>query len=209
MRILVIGAGAVGGWLAAALARGGAEVSLLARGKALQAVRADGLVVQEREGRQHLPVRVSDNVGDLPRPDVVILAVKAYGFAEAVAGAASTFAHGPVVVTAMNGLPWWFLADLPGPLQDQRLESIDPAGAAAARLANVRPLGAVVHASVMAERPGVIRVAAVDRLILGEPAAPSRPRPPSLPASSQPATCPAPSRRASAGRSGPSCGATW
>jgi 2-dehydropantoate 2-reductase len=80
-----------------------------------------------------------------------------------------SFAHRPLVVTAMNGLPWWFLMDLEGPLRDQRLESIDPGGRADALLSGVRPVGAVVHASTRAEAPAVIRVAAVDRLILGEP----------------------------------------
>jgi 2-dehydropantoate 2-reductase len=69
----------------------------------------------------------------------------------------------------MNGLPWWFLEGLPGPLAGQRLESVDPGGKAAGMLGGVRPVGAVVHASMRAEAPGVIRVPAVDRLILGEP----------------------------------------
>jgi 2-dehydropantoate 2-reductase len=74
-----------------------------------------------------------------------------------------------MVVTAMNGLPWWFLGGFAGPLRDQRLECVDPGGKAAAMLTHVRPVGAVVHVSSRAESPGVIRVAGVDRLILGEP----------------------------------------
>jgi 2-dehydropantoate 2-reductase len=169
MRVLVIGAGAVGGWLAGVLARGGAEVSVLARGATLEAIRAGGLTLVEGERRQSFPVPVSNAVEDLPRPDAIVLAVKTYGFAEAVAWGRTAFAHGPLVVTAMNGLPWWFLDGLEGPLKDQRLDSIDPGGKATAMLGNVRPLGAVVHASMRAEAPGVIRVPAVDRLIVGEP----------------------------------------
>ncbi len=97
--------------------------------------------------------------------------MKTHAFADAVAAASPALAHGPLLVTAMNGLPWWFLDGLAGPLANQRLESVDPGGKAAAMLGNVRPVGAVVHASMRAEAPGVIRVAAVDRLILGEPGA--------------------------------------
>ena len=114
-------------------------------------------------------MRLRSAARDLPRPDAVVLAVKTYAFTDAVAAAAPALAHGPLLVTAMNGLPWWFLDGLEGPLANQRLESIDPGGKAAAMLGAVRPVGAVVHASTRAETPGVIRVAAVDRLILGEP----------------------------------------
>jgi 2-dehydropantoate 2-reductase len=172
MRVLVIGAGAVGGWLAATLSRGGAEVALLARGTTLQALRERGLLLSEGKGGEAFALPASDRAEDLPRPDAVILAVKTHGFADAVAWGAPALARGPrgpLVVTAMNGLPWWFLDGLEGPLAGQRLESVDPGGKAAALLAGARPVGAVVHASMRAERPGVIRVAAVDRLILGEP----------------------------------------
>jgi 2-dehydropantoate 2-reductase len=169
MRILVIGAGAVGGWLAGTLARGGAEVAVLARGPALQAIQRDGLVLLEGERRQVFPLSASNRVDDLPKPDAIVLAVKTYGFAEAVAWAAPAFAHGPLVLAAINGLPWWFLDRLKGPLENRRLESIDPGGRAASMLRGARPVGAVVHASMRAEAPGLIRVAAVDRLILGEP----------------------------------------
>jgi 2-dehydropantoate 2-reductase len=169
MRVLMIGAGAVGGWLAGVLARGGAEVALLARGAALRAIQTDGLILLEGERREALKLPASASVDDLPRPDAVVLAVKTYGFAEAVAWGSRAFAHGPLVVTAMNGLPWWFLDGLKGPLDKQRLESIDPGGKAAAMLGSVRAIGAVVHASMRAEAPAVIRVPAVDRLILGEP----------------------------------------
>jgi 2-dehydropantoate 2-reductase len=168
MRVMVIGAGAVGGWLAGVLARGGAEVSLLARGATLQAVQARGLALLEGERRQAFALPASDRAGGLPTPDAVILAVKTHGFAEAVAWGAPALVRSPLVVTAMNGLPWWFLDGLAGPLANQRLESVDPDGKAAALLARARPVGAVVHASMRAEAPGVIRVAAVDRLILGE-----------------------------------------
>jgi 2-dehydropantoate 2-reductase len=174
MRVLVIGAGAVGGWLAGTLARGGADVALLARGATLQAIRERGLTLIEGERRETFALPASDHAGGVPRPDAVAFAVKTHGFAEAAAWGAPAFAagpRGPLVVTAMNGLPWWFLDGLKGPLAGHRLESVDPGGKAAALLAGARPVGAVVHASMRAGEPGVIQVAAVDRLILGEPVA--------------------------------------
>ena len=169
MRILIVGAGAVGGLLAGVLSRGGAEVALLARGAALEALRADGLTLVEGERRETFKLAASHGAAGLPRPDAVVLAVKTYAFAEAAAAAAPALRHGPLLVTAMNGLPWWFLDRLDGPLRGTRLESIDPGGRGAGLLAEAHPVGAVVHASTRVEVPGVVRVVATDRLILGEP----------------------------------------
>jgi 2-dehydropantoate 2-reductase len=169
MRVLVIGAGAIGGWLAGVLWRGSAEVALLARGAALETIRARGLAIIDRERRETFTLPVSDTASDLPRPDAVVLAVKTYAFAEATAAAAPALRHGPLLVTAMNGLPWWFLDGVAGPLDGAHLDSVDPGGLAAALLAGVRPVAGVVHASTRVEAPGVVRVVATDRLILGEP----------------------------------------
>jgi 2-dehydropantoate 2-reductase len=169
MRVIVVGAGAIGGWLAGTLARGGAEVALVARGATLDQLREHGLTLLEGDGREVLRLPAAARVDDLPRPDAVFLAVKTHAFGDVVADAGPALAHGPLLVTAMNGLPWWFLQELDGPLKGQPLESIDPGGRGAALLGKVRPVGAVVHVSARAEAPGVVRVAAVDRLILGEP----------------------------------------
>jgi 2-dehydropantoate 2-reductase len=169
MRVLVIGAGAIGGWLSGVLSRGGAEVALLARGGTLAAVRAHGLALMEGDRRTAFALPASDKASDLPRPDAVVLAVKSYAFADAAAAAAPALRHGPLLVTAMNGLPWWFLDGLDGPLRGARLDSIDPGGRAAALLADARPVAAVVHASTRVEAPGVVRVVGTDRLLLGEP----------------------------------------
>src|SRR5688572_15100798 len=124
MRILIVGAGAIGGWLAGVLVRGGAEVALLARGATLAAVRANGLVLIEGDRRSTFELPASDSAADLPRPDAVVLAVKTYAFAEAAGAAAPSLRHGPLLVTAMNGLPWWFLDGLDSPLRGARLDSI-------------------------------------------------------------------------------------
>jgi 2-dehydropantoate 2-reductase len=169
MRVLVVGAGAIGGWLAGVLSRGGAEVALLARGATLAAIRANGLVLLEGERRTAYALPASDTASDLPQADVVILAVKTYGFAEAAAAAAPAFRHAPLLVTAMNGLPWWFLDGVGGPLAGTRLESIDPGGRGASAVGDLRPAAVVVHASTRVEAPGIVRVVGTDRLILGEP----------------------------------------
>jgi ketopantoate reductase len=169
MRVIVIGAGAIGGWLAATLARGGAEVGLVARGATLTYLEQTGLTLLEGDKRETLRLPAAERLQELPKADVVILAVKTYAFTDVVVQAAPALTSGTLFVTAMNGLPWWFLAGLQGPLENQSLESIDPGGKAEALLAGVRPAGAVVHVSARAESPGVIRIAAVDRLIVGEP----------------------------------------
>jgi 2-dehydropantoate 2-reductase len=169
MRILIVGAGAIGGWLAGVLWRGGAEVALLARGAVLEAIRARGLALIDGERRETFTLPVSDTASDLPRPDALVLAVKTYAFAEAAAAAAPALRHGLLLVTAMNGLPWWFLDGVAGALEGAHLDSVDPGGRGAALLTEVRPVAAVVHASTRVEAPGVVRVVATDRVILGEP----------------------------------------
>jgi 2-dehydropantoate 2-reductase len=169
MRVLIVGAGAIGGWLAGVLSRGGAEVALLARGGALAAIRAGGLTLVEGDRRTVFALPASVKAADLPQPDAVVLAVKTYAFAGAAAAAAPALRSRPLLVTAMNGLPWWFLDGLPGPLDGARLDSVDPGGRAAALLAGARPVAAVVHASTRVEAPAVVRVVGTDRLILGEP----------------------------------------
>jgi 2-dehydropantoate 2-reductase len=169
MKILVVGAGAIGGWLAGAFSGSGAEVALLARGAALDRMRADGLIVRDGETTRAHRVAASDDVSLLPSPDVIVLTVKTYDFAAAVAQIAPALKPGVPVVTAMNGLPWWFLAGLKGPLDGAALDRIDPGGRAGAMLAQVKPIGAVVHGSSRVAAPGVIEIVKLDRLILGEP----------------------------------------
>ena len=171
MRVLVIGAGAVGGWLAGhAGARRGRGVPCWRAGRRCRRRGDAGLTLlagRPPRASSSCPSRIAPRICRSPMPSC--WPSRPTPSPMPWPGAAPAFAHGPLVVTAMNGLPWWFLDGLEGPLQGQRLESIDPGGKAAAMLGGVRPVGAVVHASMRAEAPGVIRVPAVDRLILGEP----------------------------------------
>lgn len=172
MKIMIVGVGAIGGWLAAVLARGGAEVSLFARGATLEAVQRDGLILREGETTSVYRLAAASDPAALPAPDLIVFCVKTHALAAAARSVAPALAHGPAVMTAMNGLPWWFLhGDAPNnPLSGQSLRSIDPEGAIAAAFASSPPIGAVVHASTRVETPGVIRVVKIDRLIIGDAA---------------------------------------
>lgn len=169
-RFCVVGPGAVGGVLAAALHRGGAEVSLLGRaGQHLDAIRARGLRVSGGGGDLVLDVVATDNPTALPVPDVLVLAVKTTGLAGASSALGPLLGPGTVVVAAVNGLPWWFLdrEGIPGAVAGRRLRSLDPDGVLAELLPAERVLGAVVHLSASVRSPGQVELAAGDRLVLG------------------------------------------
>ncbi len=169
MNILVIGAGAIGGWLAGAFAGAGADVALLARAAALDAIRTNGLTIHHGATTRVHRIAASDSVAELPAPDAIILTVKAYDFAPTVRQIAPVLRPGVAVVTAMNGLPWWFLDGLDGPLNGAMLQLLDPEGKSAALLRGAARIGAVIHASTRVAAPGVIEIRGVDRFILGEP----------------------------------------
>ncbi|MET0607094.1 MAG: 2-dehydropantoate 2-reductase [Beijerinckiaceae bacterium] len=169
MKVIVVGAGAIGGWIAGALSGAGAQVALLARGAALNAVRADGLIVRNGSAARVHRIAASNDVASLPMPDAVIVTVKTYDFAAAATQISPALKPGTAVVTAMNGLPWWFLDGLKGPLDGASLDSIDPGGSAAIHLKQARRVAAVVHGSTRVAAPGAIEIGKLDRLILGEP----------------------------------------
>jgi 2-dehydropantoate 2-reductase len=171
IKVMVVGAGAIGSWLAAVLARGGADVSIVARGATRDTLQADGLTLLEAERSSNWRLPVSHDARALPRPDLVLFSVKTHAFANAVRTAQPALAHGPAIMTAMNGLPWWFLDGFDGPLRGARLESVDPGGTIAAQLGASIAIGAVVHASTIIERPGTVRAVKIDRLIVGDAAA--------------------------------------
>ncbi|MDF2118166.1 2-dehydropantoate 2-reductase [Roseiarcaceae bacterium H3SJ34-1] len=170
LKVMIVGAGAIGSWLAAVLARGGADVSIVARGTTLDALQMNGLTLLESERSSNWRLPVSHDAAALPRPDLALFSVKTHAFADAVRTAQPALAHGPAIMTAMNGLPWWFLDGEERPLRGTRLESIDPGGSIAAQLGASAAIGAVVHASTVMERPGAVRSIKIDRLIVGDAA---------------------------------------
>jgi 2-dehydropantoate 2-reductase len=172
MKIAVVGLGAVGGLMAARLAAAGHEVGALARGATLAAVRAQGLRLAMGGVQTTTPMEVSDDAAALGAQDLVIVALKGPALAAAAASLQPLLGPDTVVMPAMNGVPWWFLAAAPAEagLGNRRLASIDPDGRIAAALPVERVLGCVVHLTCSSPEPGLVRHGFGDRLIVGEPA---------------------------------------
>jgi 2-dehydropantoate 2-reductase len=162
MRVAIVGAGAIGGWIAARLAIAGEDVRVLARGATLGLVRAKGLRLEEAGEEFVANVAGSDAVADLGPQDLVIIAVKA----PALPGLASELGPliGPetIVMPVLNGVPWWFV-------EGESLQSVDPTGSIAAALPFDQVIGCVVHASCSRSAPNRIVVKHADKLIIGEP----------------------------------------
>ena len=161
----IVGAGAIGGWLGCGLAQAGCSISVLARGATLTALQQQGL----RLGAQSHPVRASADAQALGPQDLVILAVKAPALREVAQQVRPLIGPETVVVTAMNGVPWWFFEGFGGALAGTRLQSIDADGTLAAALPAAQVVGCVVHASCLVDAPGVIHHHFGNGLILGEP----------------------------------------
>jgi 2-dehydropantoate 2-reductase len=179
MRFCVVGAGAIGGFMASGLAAaGGTRTSVLARGATLAALRARGLRVESAAGTVTAQVSASDNAADLGIQDVVVLAVKAQAVPVVAAGIGPLLGPDTIVLPAMNGVPWWFfLGDQgSGPCAGRHLDSVDPGGRIAAAIAFSRVIGAVVHMSASSPEPGVIRQHSGNGLIIGEPSGADSPR---------------------------------
>ena len=165
MKVCVAGLGAVGGLVAARLARAGHDVSALARGETLAAVRERGLGLTESDGRQHrVRLNVAERADQLHTPELLIIAFKAQVLAESAPSLAPLLGAHTVLLPLMNGVPWWFLQ----PDDPQPLTSVDPHGAIARTLPLARTLGAVVHLTCVASAPGQVHHGFGERLIVGE-----------------------------------------
>ena len=167
MRIAIVGLGAVGGLMAARLAGAGHEVSALARGATLAAVRANGVIVESAAGRTATRIAADDDAAALGPQDLVVIALKAPALAAAAAQIATLLGPSTILLPAMNGVPWWFLP-VSAPWE-RPLDSVDPGGRLIAALPLPRVLGCVVHFASSTPEPGVVRHAFGERLIVGEP----------------------------------------
>jgi 2-dehydropantoate 2-reductase len=176
MKACVYGAGAIGGWMGARLAQVGCQLSAVARGATLEALRRQGLRLQQDDRVLATSVRASDNPEKLGPQDLVIVAVKAPAMAEVAASMAPLLGPETIVLTAMNGVPWWFFEGFGGPYQGTRLKSVDPEGRIAAALPASHIIGCVVHASCSVDAPGRVRHHFGNKLILGEPSGEKTPR---------------------------------
>ncbi len=171
MKICVYGAGAVGGLMAAWLERAGHEVSIVARGANLDAIRRAGLRLRSQPGGaiEVLHPRADADPSRLGAQDCVVVAVKGPSLPDVAAGIAPLLGPRTSIVTAMNGVPWWLFDRLPFGAGKMRLESLDPGGRLAAAMPTERIVGCVVHLAASVPEPGLVQHNMGRRLILGEP----------------------------------------
>ncbi|HEX8968747.1 MAG TPA: 2-dehydropantoate 2-reductase [Chloroflexota bacterium] len=177
MKIVIVGAGATGGFLGARLARGGSDVTLVARGPHLLAMRRDGVrVVAEGDEFVAHPECI-DDMAVVGLADVVFLTVKAHALSSLAPQIGPLLGPSTAVVTAQNGLPWWyFLRGYEGPLAGTQLRTVDPDGAIAANIDIARVIGCVVYPATRVVEPGVIEHVEGTRFSLGEPDGSKSPR---------------------------------
>lgn len=187
MKACIYGAGAIGGWIGAALARAGVPLHVVARGATLGALRHEGLSLVRvapggddsgsGETRERFAVDAVDDPAALGVQDLVVIAVKAPALAGVAARIAPLLGDDTIVLTAMNGVPWWFLdGGFGGALAGTRLAAVDPDGAIAAAIPARHVIGGVVHASCSLDAPGVVRHHFGNGLLLGEPSGEATPR---------------------------------
>ena len=165
----MLGAGAIGAYVGAALARGGADVTLIARGAQLAALERDGVHVLSARGDFHAHPAATGELDAVGEADVVFVALKAYSLPAIAPRLGAALRPGAVTIWAQNGLPWWFFQSFPGPLAGETVESVDPGGAIAAAIPRASVLGTVVYCATEVVEPGVIRHVEGTRFTLGEP----------------------------------------
>ena len=170
MRIVIAGAGAIGGYIGARLARAGADVVLFARGPHLRAMQTRGLRVTSAEG-ESFDVR-PQTTGDLAaigKADVVFLGVKAHSLTSLVPQLPPLLGPDTVVVSTQNGIPWWYFQNYGGELDGLRLERVDPGGVIASTIEPRRILGSLAYFATDLAEPGVIHHTEGNRISFGEP----------------------------------------
>ncbi|MBB4001988.1 2-dehydropantoate 2-reductase [Aurantimonas endophytica] len=170
MRICIFGAGAIGGLVAAKLAAtGDAEVSVVARGPHLAAICENGLTVRDAAGETNVAVQATEDPSELGPQDYVFVALKAHSVPAILPGLVTLLGPDTAVVTAQNGVPWWYFHRSGGPYEGHRVEAVDPGGKIWDTIGPERAIGCVVHPAADIEAPGIIRHTEGDRLPLGEP----------------------------------------
>lgn len=169
MKACIYGAGAIGGWLGVRLAQAGCDVSVVARGATLSALQAHGLRLASGGDTVAVPVKASAAPADLGVQDLVVIAVKAPAMADVARAIRPLIGPGTIVLTAMNGVPWWFFEGFGGALQGTRLQAVDPDGTIAEAIPARHIVGCVVHAAFSLREPGCVQHNFGNKLIVGEP----------------------------------------
>ena len=170
MKIAVVGAGAIGGYLGARLSAAGQDVSFIARNRNLQAINANGFRLILEDGSElHAPaVKAFERYADAGPQDVVLLTVKAHQVRDLLPGLRALFGPDTVVVTMINGVPWWYFHKLAGPYEGRSLQSLDPGGLIAENIEPERIIGSVVYPASELVAPGLVKVIEGNRFSLGE-----------------------------------------
>ena len=169
MKICIYGAGAIGGYMGASLAEAGCDVSLIARGEHKQAIHDQGLtLIIDGQGRNY-KIPVSDNPADFGPQDYVIITLKAHSVPHIVDQLPALFHEDTTVVSAVNGVPWWYFYELGGKYKDMRLETVDPGGRQWDVIGPERIIGSVVYPACEMPGPGVIEHISGNKFSLGEP----------------------------------------
>jgi len=169
MKVCIYGAGAIGGMLAAHLAKSKAEVTLIARGAHLAAMREKGLTYVSEAGEETFRVNAVERPEDAGPQDYVLITLKAPGVAAIAEPMQALLGPETAVVTAQNGIPWWYFYRHGGPLDGRTLDSVDPGGRLWRLIPPERCLGCVVYPSAEIEAPGRVRHGYGNRFMLGEP----------------------------------------
>lgn len=169
MKICIFGAGAIGGYMGAKLATAGADVSLVARGPHLAAMRENGLRLIEETGETRVKVTASDNAAELGPQDYVIVTLKAHSVPPVVPHMQPLIGENTTIVSGVNGVPWWYFHKIGGDLEGTRLATVDPGDAQWNGFGPDRVLGCVVYPAAEVIEPGVVKHTEGNRFSLGEP----------------------------------------
>jgi 2-dehydropantoate 2-reductase len=169
VKIVIAGAGAIGGYIGARLAKAGADVTLFARGPHLQAMRDRGLRVDSAEESFAVRPQVTGSLESIGAADVVFLGVKAHSLPDLAPRLASLFHADTAVVSTQNGIPWWYFQQHGGDLDGLTLERVDPGGIIAKSIEPRRVVGSIAYFATEIEKPGVIRHIEGNRISVGEP----------------------------------------
>jgi 2-dehydropantoate 2-reductase len=177
VKLCVFGAGAIGGLMAAKLAaRGEHEVTVIARGPHLAAMQAKGLLLRSGGSETVVPVRAVASAAEAGVQDYVVVTLKAHSLPGAARQMQPLLGPETAIVSAVNGIPWWYFHKLPGPHAGRRVESVDPGGGVTDLLAPSRAIGCIVYPAAEVPEPGVIEHSYGDRFTLGEPDGSRSPR---------------------------------
>ena len=169
MRFLIAGAGAIGGYIGACLARAGKDVTLFARGPHLRAMQEKGLQVLSESGDFDTTPQVTGDLNEVDPVDVMVLGVKAHALTQLAPQLRPLIGENTTVVSTQNGIPWWYFQVGAGELEGSPLERVDPGGAIGAAIDPRRVVGSLVYLGAEIAEPGVIRHTEGNRISLGEP----------------------------------------